>query len=251
MCQLTDKGKVKNSIDFTSTFSGLNQSGVIWVSVGLCGRSSGCHLQEEGLLGLHVTAAPEQVNEAYEHLQHMLGHAGEAMQLDMGSAVGLRDGFKPLAKFLEDAKHFYGSEGFTVDFKNPAEAATEINKFIAIKTQEKITDLVKDLDPDTAMVLINYVFFRGRRTLKLDKLFNVTQTHKSDFQVDENTKVNVNMMKRTGLYELYQDNFTIVVMLPYKGNSSMMVVLPDKGKMAHVEAFIINKDYLKHVHENL
>ncbi|CAB1343140.1 unnamed protein product [Coregonus sp. 'balchen'] len=163
------------------------------------------------------------------------------MQLDMGSAVGLRDGFKPLAKFLEDAKHFYASEGFTVDFKNPAEAATEINKFIAIKTQEKITDLVKDLDPDTAMVLINY----------LDKLFNVTQTHKSDFQVDENTKVNVNMMKRTGLYELYQDNFTIVVMLPYKGNSSMMVVLPDKGKMAHVEAFIINKDYLKHVHENL
>jgi serine protease inhibitor len=70
--------------------------------------------------------------------------------------------------------------------------------------------------------------------------------------VDENTKVQVDMMKRTGRYELYQDqdNFTTVVILPYKGNSSMMVVLPNDGKMEHVEAFI-NKDYLKHVHEHL
>uniref|UniRef100_A0A4W5MB51 Serpin domain-containing protein n=1 Tax=Hucho hucho TaxID=62062 RepID=A0A4W5MB51_9TELE len=166
--------------------------------------------------------------DTHSHLYSALGYGAftpeqvnEAMQLDMGSAVAMRDGFKPLAKFLEDAKHLYASEGFTIDFKNP--------------TQDKITDLVKYLDPDTAMVLINYVFFRCRRTLKWDKPFDAKQTH----------KVNADM-KRTGLYELYPHNFTTVVMLPYKGNSSMMVVLPDKSKMAYVEAFI-NKKYLKNL----
>uniref|UniRef100_A0AAZ3Q592 Serpin domain-containing protein n=1 Tax=Oncorhynchus tshawytscha TaxID=74940 RepID=A0AAZ3Q592_ONCTS len=112
---------------------------------------------------------PEQVYEAYEHLNHMLG-----------SAVALRDGFKPLAKFPEDAKHFYASEGFTIDFKNPLPRST-----IAISSTSP---------------------------RKWDKPF-----------------------------DLNQHNFSTVVMLPYKGT---------KSKMAQVEAFI-NKEYLKHVHENL
>ncbi|KAL0967645.1 hypothetical protein UPYG_G00254960 [Umbra pygmaea] len=211
------------------------------------GAKGDTHSQLYSALG-YGALTPEKVNEAFEHLNHMLGHTGEAMQLDMGNAVALRDNFKPEPKFLEDAKHFYASEGFTVDFNDPAVAAAEINKHIATKTQDKITDLVKDLDPLTAMVLINYVFFRG----KWDKPFDATLTHKSDFLVDENTKVEVDMMKRTGRYEMYQDrsNFTTMVMLPYKGNSSMMVIMPDDGKMAHVEASI-NKEYLQHLHKKM
>lgn len=60
------------------------------------------------------------------------------------------------------------------------------------------------------------------------------------------------MMQRTGRYDLYedQDNFTTVLMLPYKGNTSMMIVLPDEGKMKEVEAKI-SKDHLKHWHNSL
>ena len=48
--------------------------------------------------------------------------------------------------------------------------------------------------------------------------------------MDENTKVTVDMMQRSGRYDLYEDedNFTTVLMLPYKGNASMMIVLPDR-----------------------
>ena len=60
------------------------------------------------------------------------------------------------------------------------------------------------------------------------------------------------MMQRSGRYDLYEDedNFTTVLMLPYKGNASMMIVLPDEGKMKEVEALIC-KDHLRHWHENL
>ncbi|XP_038582102.1 alpha-1-antitrypsin homolog [Micropterus salmoides] len=189
-----------------------------------------------------------QVNEAYEHLFHMLGHSQENQQLDVGDAVAVRSGFDPLETFLKDVKHYYSGEIFNVDFSKPAEATAEINTFIARKTKDKIKDQVKDLDPAMAMVLINYVYFRGQ----WEKPFDGNLTHKADFNVDETTKVQVDMMKRTGRYDFYQDdaNHTTVIRLPYKGNTSMMIVLPDEGKMQEVEGYI-NKDYIRHWHDSL
>jgi len=189
-----------------------------------------------------------QVNEAYEHLLHMLGHQSQTQQLDIGNAVALRQGLKTPEKFLADIKHFYAGEAMTVDFANEAGALAQINGFIAKKTQDKITDLLTSLDADTAMVLINYVFFRG----KWEKPFEASQTYKEDFKVDDTLTVKVDMMKRTGRYDFYQDsvNHTSVILLPYKSNTSMMIVLPDEGKMQEVEANI-NKDYIKHWHDSL
>ena len=49
-----------------------------------------------------------------------------------------------------------------MDFSKPDVAVPEINKFIAKKTNNKITDMVTSLDPDTVMMLISYIHFRGR-----------------------------------------------------------------------------------------
>ncbi|XP_044026369.1 alpha-1-antitrypsin homolog isoform X2 [Siniperca chuatsi] len=200
------------------------------------------HSQLFSSLG-YSTLSQTEVNEAYKHLFDMHGHSQQNQQLDVGNGVALRSGFNPLEKFLEDVKHYYSGEIFNVDFTKPAEAAAEINTFIANKTQDKIKDMVKDLDPAMAMVLINYVYFRGQ----WKKPFNSEQTHKADFNVDETTKVQVDMMMRTGHYDIYWDNnnHTTIIMLPYKGNTSMMIVLPDEGKMKEVEGYI-NKDYIRH-----
>lgn len=72
---------------------------------------------------------------------------------------------------------------------------------------------------------------------KWEKPFDVQQTHKADFHVDKDTKVTVDMMVRHGYYDFYQDwdNFTSVIKVPYKGNTSMMIVLPNEGKLEEVE----------------
>lgn len=110
----------------------------------------------------YSSLTPAEVNEGYEHMLHMLGHSQEHMQLAAGGALAVRSEFKVLEKFLEDAKHYYGSEAFSVDFTKPDVAMQEINNFIAKKTNNKITDMVSSLDPDTLMVLMSYVHFRGR-----------------------------------------------------------------------------------------
>ncbi|XP_062857598.1 alpha-1-antitrypsin homolog isoform X2 [Trichomycterus rosablanca] len=175
----------------------------------------------------------DQVNEAYEQLLDVLGHSQDAMLLETGGALAVREGFKVVEKFLKDVQHFYHGEAFSVDFSKPEVAAQEVNKYIAKKTNDVITDMVKSLDPDTVMVLINYIYFRG----KWRKPFDVKHTRKASFYVDAKTKVTVDMMTKTSRYEFYQDqnNFTSVIMVPYKGNMSMMIVLPDAGKMDEVE----------------
>uniref|UniRef100_A0A8C2AMV3 Serpin domain-containing protein n=1 Tax=Cyprinus carpio TaxID=7962 RepID=A0A8C2AMV3_CYPCA len=190
----------------------------------------------------------QQVNEGYEHLIHMLGHSQDSMQLEAGAGVAIREGFKVVDQFLKDVQHYYNSEAFSVDFSKPEIAAEEINKFIAKKTNDKITDMVKDLDSDMVMMLINYMYFRG----KWDKPFEAQLTHKAEFKVDKDTTVQVDMMKRTGRYDIYQDpvNQTTVMMVPYKGNTSMMIVLPDEGKMKDVEESIC-RHHLKNWHDKL
>ncbi|XP_075994773.1 alpha-1-antitrypsin homolog [Genypterus blacodes] len=221
------------------------------ISTALAMLSTGARLDTQSQLftALGYSAAnlsQTEVNKAYEHLLHMLGHGQEAQQLVIGNAMALRAGFKPLDAFMEDMRHFYSGEAFNVDFSKPTEAAAEINRFIAQKTQDKITDQVKDLDTETAMVLINYVFFRG----KWEKPFDATHTHKADFHVDESTVVQVDMMKRTGRFDFYQDNNASVILLPYKSNTSMMIMLPHEGKMQELES-LINKEYVHTCHDSV
>ncbi|XP_066532348.1 alpha-1-antitrypsin homolog [Hoplias malabaricus] len=211
------------------------------------GAKGDTHSQIFSSLG-YSNLTSDQVNEGFEHLLHMLGHSQDAMQLEAGSALAIRDGFKPLDKFLKDTQHFYQGEAFTVDYSKPDVAVQEVNKYIAKKTKDMITDMVKTLDQDTVMLLINYIYFRG----KWETPFRVENTHKADFHVDKDTVVRVDMMRRHGYYDSYydRDNNTWVIMLPYKGNTSMMIVLPKEGNMEEVEKHIC-KDHLQKWHSQL
>ncbi|XP_057678217.1 alpha-1-antitrypsin homolog isoform X2 [Corythoichthys intestinalis] len=189
-----------------------------------------------------------KINEAYKHLFHMLGHNQDQRQLDVANAVAVANNFSPNDIFMKNAKEFFSADVLKVDFGKSKEAVDEINSYIAGKTHNMIKDHVKDVDADLAMMLINTVYFKGQWVRHFNKSF----TKKADFHVDETTKVEVDMMKRTGRYHLYldMDNGTSVLMLPYKGNTSMMIILPDEGKMKDLEEKI-NKDDIKRWHDSL
>ncbi|KAM9703424.1 alpha-1-antitrypsin homolog [Menidia menidia] len=184
-----------------------------------------------------------QVNEAYEHLFRMHGDNQENMELEVGNALALQSGLNPLEAFQNDVRRYYRGKIFKIDFSEPRDAATEINTFIANKTRDKIKDMVQELDPDTAMVLINYVYFKGQWKYPFDSEL----THKGDFHLNNTTKVKVDMLSRTAFFKIYWDlsRETTVIILPYKGSTSMMIVLPDEGKMKEVETHI-DKNSIRH-----
>ncbi|XP_037541653.1 alpha-1-antitrypsin homolog [Nematolebias whitei] len=201
------------------------------------GARGDAHTQLFSSLG-YSTLDQMQVNEAYKYALLMF-NSQENVQLEVGNSVVVRTGFNPLPAFLNDIRRYFMGEVFNVDFKNPAEAKAQINQHIATKTHDKIKDLVKDLDPQMSMMLINWVYFRGQWL----NPFNKNLTTKGDFYVDKNTKVEVDMMWATRRFDYYHDydNHTTVLQLPYRGNTSMMIVLPDEGMIDIVES-MINKD---------
>lgn len=126
------------------------------------GARGDTHSQLFSTLG-YGTFNQSQVDEAYMHLFHMFKRDKGNQELRLGNAAAVDKTFNPLKTYMTDIKEHYSAEVFDVDFKNSAEAIAEINKYIADNTGNLIKDQVKDLDPDTAMVLINYIFFKGRR----------------------------------------------------------------------------------------
>ena len=61
----------------------------------------------------------------------------------------------------------YLADTFPTDFENPEGAKKKINDYVEKQTKGKIVDLIKSLDGTQVMVMVNYIFFKGK-TLGLE-----------------------------------------------------------------------------------
>lgn len=175
----------------------------------------------------------EEIHEGFHHLLQELNNPNSELLLNTGNALFIDNNLKVLPKFTEDIKKYYDSEAFSSDFTKNEEAKKQINDYVEKHTNGKIVDLLSTLDQSTKMVLVNYIFFKG----KWEHVFDANLTKEDNFMVDENTTVRVPMMEREGTYNSWRDHdlSCVVVRLKYAGNVSACFILPDEGKMNEVE----------------
>ncbi|XP_059579178.1 alpha-1-antitrypsin [Alligator mississippiensis] len=188
----------------------------------------------------------KEIHDGFHHLIQLLNSPDREIQLSMGNAPFVDVHLNLLQKFVDDVKKFYDSKVFTSNFEDPehlAKAEKQINDYIKNKTQGKITNLVKDLNQDTLLVLVNYIFFKAH----WEDPFNPDSTREGHFFLDDGTSVEVKMMNRDGGYKTYHDKqlSCTVVQIPYKGNAFALFVLPDKRKMEEVEDALSKKTLFK------
>ena len=111
-----------------------------------------------------------------------------------------------------------------------AAAAATINKWVAEKTSNKVTEVVSpdDVDASTALVLVDAVYFKGSWLTKFDN----SNTKDEDFHISPKESVKVKMMhlKAEFNYGINEELNCAAVELPYRGKSlSMFIMLPEKG----------------------
>ncbi|XP_008940030.1 PREDICTED: alpha-1-antiproteinase 2-like [Merops nubicus] len=202
----------------------------------------------EGLAFNLTEIQKKEIHEGFQNLIHMLSHPESGVQLNMGNVIFLTEKLKPLKEFLDDAKALYQLEAFTTDFNNPMEAEKQINDYIEKKTHGKITNLVKDMDTQTVMLLASFVFFKGN----WEKPFKPEHTEEREFFVDAETTVKVPMMHQTGRFDFYFDEelSCTVVRLHYNGSATAFLVLPAKGKMKQLEQTLV-KETIQEWSDNL
>ena len=140
-----------------------------------------------------------------------------------------------LAEFHEKTRALYQTEAFTADFQQPTEAKNLINDYVSNQTQGMIKKLISELDDGTLMVLVNYIYFKGKWKISFDP----QDTFESEFYLDEKRSVKVPMMKMkllTARHFRDEELSCSVLELKYTGNASALLILPDQGRMQQVEA---------------
>ncbi|XP_036171654.1 alpha-1-antitrypsin [Myotis myotis] len=205
------------------------------------GAKGDTHTQILEGLDFNLTERAEaDIHRGFENLLHTLNQPDNQLQLTTGNGLFIDNSVKLVDKFLEDVKKTYHSEAFSVNFKHSEEAKKQINDFVEKGTQGKIVDLVQELDKDTVLALVNYIFFKG----KWVKPFDASDTTEEDFHVDEATTVKVPMMKRTGMYNLYKCHklSSWVLLMDYVGNATAFFILPNEGKLRHMEDLLTKED---------
>ncbi|XP_040831499.1 alpha-1-antiproteinase F-like isoform X2 [Ochotona curzoniae] len=165
----------------------------------------------EGLKFNLTETAEADIHEGFQHLLHKANNLDSQLQLLIGNTLVMDESLKLLEKFLEDAKNLYHSEALLINFKDTEGAKTKVNSYVEKKTQGKIVDMVKDLDPETLLSLLNYVYFQGT----WEKTFDPELTTEEDFHINATTT----------------------------GNVTALFFLPDDGKLQHLEK-TLNKELI-------
>ncbi|NXB64465.1 A1AT protein, partial [Struthidea cinerea] len=187
----------------------------------------------EGLAFNLTTIQKKEIHDGFHHLLLLLNRPGSQVQLSMGNTLFMDKHLKPTKTFLKDIKKLYGGKVVSSSFQNSTKAKKEINDYVKNKTHGNINQIVEDIDPNTLMVIVNYIYFKAY----WENPFNIKGTHKAYFHVNEKTSVEVEMMIRDGFYKAYSDRKLSckVVQIHYKGDVAALFILPNKGKMKQLE----------------
>lgn len=156
-------------------------------------------------------------------------NAVKGVELRLANKIYTASGFAVKSAYKELTTEQFLSASQEVDFKNARVAANAINTWCEEQTNKRIKDIIDPdrLDPDTKMVLVNAVYFKGQWENK----FNPKLTEDRPFHVDQTTTKSVPTMymkKRFRFGDLPNLNARFIE-IPYQGNQlSMIIILPNE-----------------------
>ena len=184
----------------------------------------------------------EEINQAYSDLIESLENVDQRVKLLIGNSVWMKQDFEPIVNrsFLERVEKSFNGEFFTRDFGNP-QTVNEINGWVDKRTEGKVIEMVKQLDPELVMLLINAIYFKGDWMTE----FNEAQTKKQDFFLLDGNNVTVDMMFTSGNFSYYSGKNCKIARLPYgRDKVAMYIFLPDKD--VSFDSFIANLNQTTH-----
>jgi serine protease inhibitor len=168
----------------------------------------------------------EEINKSYQSLVNSLLNADNKVTLEFAQSIWYRLGFNVLPDFVSVNQTYYDAEVNELDFSKP-NAKDIINGWIEDKTHDKIKDMIKSVEPDHVMFLINAIYFNGEWRSK----FETKNTTKQTFSPSKGEEIIVDMMHKTETSQFFSNETFSALQLPYgNGNFSMVVLLPHEEK---------------------
>ncbi|XP_036099583.1 protein Z-dependent protease inhibitor [Molossus molossus] len=168
---------------------------------------------------------PGHLPTLFQWLRERLSRNRE-LGLTQGSLAFIHEDFDVKETFLNLSKRYFDTEYVTMNFRNASQARKLMNHYINKETQGKIPKLFDEINPDTKLILVDYILFKGKWLTPFDPVFTEADT----FHLNKYKTIKVPMMYRAGNFaSTFDKNFRChVLKLPYQGNATMLVVLMEK-----------------------
>ncbi|MCF0192607.1 MAG: hypothetical protein HUK05_08710, partial [Prevotella sp.] len=116
---------------------------------------------------------------------------------------------QPKETFTKTLTDWYDAKSFIVDFTNPS-VVNNVNDWCKEQTKGLIPDMYSKIDPGTALILLNAIYFKSAWEKKFDK----SATKAGDFTLSNGTKVQPNFMNRVSKENAFDGSSMTMVMLP-------------------------------------
>ena len=176
-------------------------------------------LRESGYSTADINAYSRELREA-------LLRADPKTTIGIANSIWYRQGATVKAPFIEANRTHYDAEVQALDFSSPSATAT-INGWCARKTNNKIKEIVKQVDPTTFMYLINAVYFKGAWTTRFEK----KNTHSMIFRRADGSTQTVQMMNIMDTFRYASSDVCDYLEMDYGNHAfSMVIMLPKDGK---------------------
>lgn len=166
----------------------------------------------------------EAVNQANLALKSTLETVDENVKLTIANGLWARSGSDLNPDFVQMTKQFYQAEVSELDFSHPSAPGT-VNAWVDRQTNGKISELVDRLSPETQLLLVNAIYFKG----KWSQPFEKTLTQNLPFTLLDGNQKQHPLMSQLGEYRYLENEVFQAVGLPYgEGSISLYVFLPKK-----------------------
>lgn len=170
------------------------------------------------------------IHTGFNQLNERLNKADKPYQLAVANALWGKQGYPFDPAYVGRINKFHKTGGlFPMDFAGDPEGSRKhINGWIEDQTNDRIKDLIPkgEIDPLTALVLTNAIYFKGDWATQFKK----EKTRDRDFTRVDGTKVQTPIMyeKLNVAYaadQINKDERVHMVSLPYKGDDLSMVLI--------------------------
>lgn len=157
----------------------------------------------------------------------------EDVKLNIANSIWLNTDYCPGADFSSDFKtsveNYYNADSQKV---NDSNAVQKINNWVKDKTNEKITEIIRD--SNFLSCLVNAIYFKGEWAQQ----FNEDATNKSEFTDREGQKNQIDFMNMTGYFNYYKDSDVQMIKLPYKDRKTSMYVAITDNRDLELDKYI-------------
>jgi serpin B len=190
---------------------------------------------------LHIDGlGRDAANDGYAQLLAALRSLPDSDALSVANALWLDADARFDPAFLQRDREHFGARLTTMSLRDRSAAAAAIDEWVDEQTHGRVPRLLGQLPPDSAMVLVNAVYFKGVWEEPFRKAIP------GPFTSGTGETPEVPMMTHDGEMRYLETPEFQAVALPYKGSREMLVFLPSKSLgLAGFERMLSAEDWEK------